>query len=613
MFHLVLFNFAAGIWSAAVTAHLRPRPHRLMPLATVAVYLLTVQAWVYFTGWFGALNLETWRAVATLLLLGSVYLLAGRIAKREMLVWWKSLRVIVGQLGGATIALTAAFTFAAMMILGAAGWWVGPYLPDVIHYHLAGPADWIAEGRISGRDWPDPRSWWPSGQGLLALFHMLPTGTIRAASWANLPVLMLTMAGGWAWVRQWGGSRRVALAGAAAMLGIPVVWAQSTAAMNDLTVAALLMAALAPLLGPSVTPAAGNLSLLALCLLIGVKGVAWLLAPPVALLLLYRVYRNRWQFQITRAWRVLLALALFIGATWYIRNAVFWSNPLYPSPLTIGWIDVARGDELLGGEVGRISFSQFRRTLGDLLSTRIWDRQAIHRGDVADGSGFGPAAAGLGLVAILFLTIANSATRPAAVCLLAMLLPACAGIRNDPWFARFFAIFALILTAAAVVMIDHLPDRRMKLAWSGMLGIALACGLWSGLQAAIPPLARLHWQDRGLAPIPPASLALFAQFTSTLHAIEKFDSAAPPGFDAPLVVYAPHRTAPVAALHGPQLARRLIYATQPPDAALLARWQAAGARYLIAVTPASSRQETDRQLHALGLIPRLEQIHELPR
>jgi hypothetical protein len=611
-------TFAAAL---AAALRLRIRPLRLFPLAVLLLHVLFVQAWVLSTGLAGLLSIQAWRIIEAVLAavlvchaLGSTWacregpktmLTPSREHGTQVITEWRRVRRRLSRTAAALrpwrCLVGGAFLLAMLAVLLVSGALVGPWLADVTHYHLVPPTDWVSEGRIASHDWADGRAWWPQGHGLLAAWWMTPTRSLHLAIWAELHWVLLAWAAIWAWARQIGGSVRDAWLAVALSTAVPILWAQATSGLNDLAVAALLLAALAPLLRPRCSAANLALSAVALLIALGVKSTFIPLAPPTVVLLIFRAVKLKSprRQQLAR-WITLLLLALLLGGFWYARNAVAWHNPLYPSGLRLGSFHPLAGQPIIEQNAGHVSLAQLKMNLADLLWEKMWDRHDFVSGQTENGAGFGAPAAALGLAAAVGLAFLRPTARPAIAVLLATTLLLCACVHPDIFIGRFF----MFLPLAAVVFIALISPRIApgipRALWAMMLAAAVTVAWADGLYHAAPAWV---WHS-GIGGLKPKD-ALPTQDAATLGAA----AAVPAG--EPLVLLGSQAFAP-ALLHGPHLERVLIHHPGPVDALDVEAWRSRGVRWLMTDPPGSDRVPTEKWLTTAGLIRRGERVYEIP-
>ena len=240
---------------------------------------------------------------------------------------------------GERFSAAAAGLLAALIALFALRLWAGlhktTFLYDTLSYHLHVPATWMHAARtgIVPAVFGDPSpAYAPANLELWFLFVMAPLRSDYLAGVGQLPVAGLAAAAIVATVREAGGSRAAALAGALAFLLIPEVWTQIPTAMTDLGVAAFLLSSLPFTIRLWSAPPPRRADLLtaaaALGLAIGTKYAAATLSLPFLALAAAAAVRRR---PIDGRGAALALLVLTAaGGFWYVRNATVTGNPFYP-------------------------------------------------------------------------------------------------------------------------------------------------------------------------------------------------------------------------------------------------------------------------------------------
>ena len=290
----------------------------------------------------GAAALRPWSVAALALALGAV---AGREAvawARGLIGWAREARPGGGWPG------FLAWASAALLIMALVMATLPPAMWDVLTYHLAGPQDYVREGRFYAV--PDnhflgfPQLVDTLYAGLLAL-----TGRLTAAGplhWA-IGGLALLATGGCA--ARYGG----AAAGWVAVIAVLVsrtIWLEMTFAYVDLMLLGLMMAGLLAVerwnaARAARQPEAGWLALIgaAAGLALGVKYTAlWI---PIALgLLIAWLGRGDGLRALLRRGLIAGGVAALLFLPWLVRNALWYDNPLYPFAFEGGSMDSIRQD-----------------------------------------------------------------------------------------------------------------------------------------------------------------------------------------------------------------------------------------------------------------------------
>lgn len=622
------------------------------------LYTLIIQAGVLGTGLLGWLTVAHWLAVglAVSVLLAVVWARRGRLLRAE----WRLVAHRVARTRraagpwGALLAIVWMLAAAWLFVLA---WWVGPHVGDVVGYHLMPPTDWLAEGTIRAKDWPDARGWWPQNEGLVSMAWMLPLSSIRGSVAAQSHWLALLAAAVWALTRRWGASPREASLATTLAVTTPIALAQHAGVMNDIIIAALMIAAWAFLASPHVRLFHLLFAVLAGVMALGVKPTVLAAGPGLALLFLFRA-AQRWrqrrgspsgardrargaEWPTTGLAVFVLVLGVVLTGYWLARNANVWGEPMYPWKLGLakhlGYTAADdAGENSDGGNsafAGSMSHTQPATlakawtNLRDMATNKLWDRHLIPDGQGTGGSGFGPVAAAMGLPALLALLFALPRARPVLLAVLLTVPLTAAGIDHDPWKGRFFCYLACIAAACAGIVTFRLPGDRagtwrwLRALWGFMLVTAWVGSLFIGLRATWPRTVSIA--ERVMRQVPAADLSP-ASFRYLHQAMAKVD-ASPSGrggqpsgsavgaldsFDRfprrprqvmVVLVFTDRGVGPFALLHGPGMRRALLYHEGLPDREFVAAWRRAGIAWVCVVAEPDRRVGIRSALEARGL------------
>jgi hypothetical protein len=214
----------------------------------------------------------------------------------------------------AALALVVVMAFGYVLALIVA---TAPNAWDTMTYHLARAAFWRQEGgagyisdaydgRLNGN---------PPNAELALTFVLELTRDERYAGFVQLFAAVALAAGIFALARRLGLPCGEAAFGSLLFLTLPVVLLQSSTALNDLVLAALLLAATVVVLGESRAPLA--LAALATALAVGTKLTALYGLPILLLVLLVAPPRS---MRVSRL--VALAVGAIAGSYWYVVNLV---------------------------------------------------------------------------------------------------------------------------------------------------------------------------------------------------------------------------------------------------------------------------------------------------
>jgi len=210
-----------------------------------------------------------------------------------------------------------------------------PVSTDALGYHLPSAVQWLQDGRLSLFEtwyWNPANAYSPMAASAFLAWLIAPMGNDVLARFVQVPALaMIAVA-----VVQLGRAARVpagvaALVAAAAVLSRPLL-SQTMLVKDDLLVAsffittavALTPAAARDRLGPWRLGLAGGL-------LLATKYPA-LLTLPALLVLIDGPWRAGWR---VGRYAVAGAVAVAVAGGWYVRNAIWTGNPLFPVDVTV--------------------------------------------------------------------------------------------------------------------------------------------------------------------------------------------------------------------------------------------------------------------------------------
>jgi hypothetical protein len=299
----------------------------------------------------------------------------------------------------------------------------------------------------------------------------------RLVELAHLPFGLLGGLAVAAVARQQGARADHAVAGGAAWLTLPAVFLQLPTNYTDVASAALLITAIAFVLGP-VDRRRVLLAGVAIGLFLGSKPSAPIAAVLLLGVLAVRAYRSGFGRVAAVGWLVTGVL----GAETYVVNVVRFGNPIWPVRLDVGPVHLPGRyamSELLGAGAAA------PRTHGNMLERVAESWSTI----VSPLPVFDMRIGGLGLAFLCALPIAviraiRTRSPAVAVCFIATLLT------PDPAVARYVLGFAGLVLALAVPAIGRLGrGARIAVLWA--VAAVSAHGLYvayPGLTGEGPPL-----------------------------------------------------------------------------------------------------------------------------
>ena len=314
----------------ATTSVHRPVVHALV--FAPAAFLGAWATLFYLSGWAGFFQPLPFWVGALAVLLGCVALKRAnlQINARRLLGSIRSSSALERALMG-YVALVAGLMFVLSLVPPSAADY------DSLAYHLAVPAQWLREGRISQFEF-DHHSYFPFVGEML---YALALG-VRGAVFAKLFHWSMLLFGALALcsLGRKAGGKTAGLWAAALFVSLPMAQAESTTAYVDLTFSAFAWAAIA-LFGEALwneddaqMKRTNWLGCGVFCgLSLGSKYFGWLILGFLGLWLLVASLRARGEQLKNERWVRLAWLgvpALLLGGFWYARNFVWTGNPVFP-------------------------------------------------------------------------------------------------------------------------------------------------------------------------------------------------------------------------------------------------------------------------------------------
>jgi hypothetical protein len=389
----------------------------------------------------------------------------------------------------AALAVCAAAALAWRLFLAAV---LPPFAYDALAYHLTAVADWVQSGRIGTNAYALCCTRYPSNAEVLFGWPTLLLGrdTLTDAVQVVAAVLGAVAVAG---IARAAGARRCGAVTAGALFVLtPVVLTQANTDYNDLTIAAMFLAALFFVARLLATPGRPRLHY---ALLVGAAagfafgskpngiGLALAVAVPLLVALAAAARRRR------DASRWLAALALFAGTTvvvggwWYMRNWVETGNPVAPFRVTLLGHRLFRGSTTVhdyltippGGSHGALR-DVGRSWYQDLVFWRRSDYSYEER-----SGGLGPLWSWLGWwVLVGTAALALRRRRDLAV---AVLLPAALAFAALPyrWWSRFTLYLPALAAVAIVLVLERLPPGGLR---RGFAAAVAALALTGGALAS---------------------------------------------------------------------------------------------------------------------------------
>ncbi len=509
---MAVANGALLLGAHAILRRIRTEHSPLNAVLFVLIHLLLVSGAVLAAGLTGfltplALGVSGAVVLAALLLLGEHRFLP---------------RPRAPEIGRATAILAS--LIALRMLLQV--WFLAPSNADALGYHLPKIAEWVLAGaftREMGTDYVAPfpagfeliEAWW-----VVFLHHdvLIEMAGVEFAVLAFLAVRLLAL--------ELGQSSKTAFLAATLYLLTPAVGLQAVSCLNDGAIAALVLSTAALV----VARAHPVLILLPMGLAVGIKSTSVFALAGWALLWFWNRREPRIAPATLKGAVAIAGTALAAGGFWYLRNFVWYGNPLHPvksGPLSyyerIWYVQVGPDP------------SSLLHSVGELVTNLVYDAQSGFTPICWGTSGWGIVPFSIGIVALLHQIRDDRPLRAVAAAFLVSMLAVLLMVKPDAWFARFILFVPAILCIAAARMAESMRPVAvlLSLACAAQFAGALLPQDWPSSRYLA--MMRLPWRQRSAAGLHEVVLP-----------------------DEPIGVYATLRS-PVYLLYGPDFSRRVVY------------------------------------------------------
>jgi hypothetical protein len=370
-------------------------------------------------------------------------------------------------------------------------WFFAPFYGDVLSYHLPKVAEWVQAGAFTREMGSDPRASFPAGFELVEIWWTAFLHHDVLIEMAGVELLLLACASAYALAREFGWSSSCSM-GAAILVGmIPGLHLQATSGLNDGAVAGWI-AATAALTAARVHP---GLVLTAVGLGIGTKPTFAFALPG---LLLFGAFSRRLpaapppgRFAVG----LLAGGGLFVGGFWYLRNLVFFGNPIHP----MGSAGMA---SLTGLPLQRIgpSPASLVDNLRSLIDVRIYDHVAPLSASHAAVAGWGALVFAIGVPALLYLARTEERLGRLALSFFVSLVCVWSLVVFDLHSARFVLFAPLVPALAAARFVER---HRFALP---LAALAVALQFWTTIlpgdldRSTVSRMAGQSWRERTASP-----------------------------------------------------------------------------------------------------------------
>ena len=447
---LLVANLASVLWARRLLERFRTGRAYLDLLLFLLIRLLLISAVVLVAGMTWTLTAGRLGTVASIALGAGIFRLKGRnfhLKGRNFHLKVEATRVVV---------LLATAVVVARLLLQT--WFFAPYAGDPLSYHLPKIAEWVRAGHFTLEMGPDTHAWFPAGFELIETWWVVFLHHDVLIEVAGIEFLLLAGAAVFALAKHLQLSDGWAYFAALSYALTPGVHLQATSSLNDLPVAALVLATAALVVHGAPRSVIG----IAVGLGIGIKGT-YIYALPGLALLWWLEQRTEQQEKTprrffparaasaARAAAPFAIAALLVGGFWYARNAWLFANPLYPA----GSKGVLETDGRVTVRLGA-SPSGLWHNITDLVENRIGDREAAYSALSRRVSGWGALSYACGLPALFVLLPTDRRLRRFAAAWVVSLLSVLLLVIFDDWYIRFTFFFpALLVLAVARLASEH--------------------------------------------------------------------------------------------------------------------------------------------------------------
>lgn len=439
-------------------------------------------------------------------------------------------------------------------------WFFAPYSGDVVGYHLPKIAEWVRAGGFTRELGLNARVTLPAGFELLETWWVVFLRHDVLIEMAGVEMLLVGGAAVYALARELRAAPSGALGAALLFALTPGLQVEATSTLNDVAATAMTVATAALI----VARADGFLLLLAVGLGTGIKPTVVYALPGLGLLAVLLRSEPMRKSPSRRTAGVLAVLGLAVGSAWYVRNLLWFGNPVYPMGTELG-----RQVQQLGP-----SLQSLRENLLTLVDIRIYDRfpvGALHQGN----ANWGAVVFACGLPALIAALRDDPLLRKLALAFAVSMVAILGLVTLDAWNMRF-VLFVPALPAIAAARLA--AQRRPVLVLVSAAG--LLCGVVSLVPSEISPstlgrLCRSGWRERTARPAAPS--------------VEPGSPVGCAGEDLGFPYW----------LYGPDFSRRVVYLRETSSAGLLERLDREGIRTVYA-SPRTADTSTFQEAVAAG-------------
>jgi hypothetical protein len=446
-----------------------------------------------------------------------------------------------------------------------------PTTYDEVFYHLPAVIEWWQKGRIFWIDsWILYTNSYPLNTELVSLWIMSLSGDILIEL-GQLPFVLLGALACYALVVALGGSGQSASLALAAFLLCPTIVAQLRSMYVDAAFAGLVLCGafyVSRYVQTGFLPQYGLCIAIIAGLALGSKSAGIVTAALLmSIILVGLILRFRAVKPIICYGGAAVVLLVLLGSFWYLRNAIYRGNPLYPFIISVGGTKVFDGVATVEDAV--ISFSvppeyRDRPTWQRILSSWLEEERLYHYGTARGG--FGPAWFWFILPSLVAVTVASALRRQWILPLLCAYFVVQFLLQPNNWWARYTLGFYGFGCVCLGLLISQMP-RRLAVVTHLVVLIPLVVGASVALAVLSAQVPWLVGRPGQAMPAPATLAELWADYGWLKEA------------DGVTIAYG-YAVPYLYPLYGPKLSNQLLYlGGQPSD--LIERFLSSPADFLV--------------------------------
>lgn len=406
------------------------------------------------------------------------------------------------QMGRGTAVLAALIGLRMLLEV----WFLAPTNGDILSYHLTKIAEWVRAGAFTREMGPDNCAPFPAGFEIVETWWVVFLHHDVVIELAGVEYALLGFLSVGLLARGVGMSPRSSWLASTLYLLTPAFNLQAVSCANDAPVAALILCMAAWI----VRGLDEVVLLLPLGLILGMKSTGLFTLPGWVFLWIVRRREPGFKLAQVRWVWPLAAAAIGAGCFWYLRNTLWYGNPVYP---------VTRGGGSPGVPGIAIQTGPDLRSLwynlSELFGNRIYDNRMGFTTTTTAVAGWGLVAFAVGAVSAVLEIRRDPAFRRLAAAFGIAAASVLLMVNADEWVMRFILFFPAILSLAAARAAESARPVAILLAGCALFDFAGTMLPQDLPSRDVAALIRQPWRERSAAPfyhlVPPApEVAVYA-------------------------------------------------------------------------------------------------------